>query len=58
MRLPEVIQVTGYKRSSIYQLMQKGKFPKPRPLGARAVGWSSEEVQEWVDSCLRAGAVS
>ncbi|MGI3747122.1 MAG: AlpA family transcriptional regulator [Janthinobacterium lividum] len=58
MRLPEVIQKTGYRRSSIYQMMQEGKFPKPKPLGPRAVGWSSEEIQEWVDACFRADLAS
>lgn len=52
MRLPEVIQATGYKRSSIYSLMKDGKFPRSRTLGLRAVGWDSVEVQAWVSSKL------
>ncbi|MFS0824940.1 AlpA family phage regulatory protein [Pseudomonas phoenicis] len=55
MRLPEVIKATGYKRSAIYQLMREGKFPKSKPLGARAVGWCSDDVQAWVDTRLDAG---
>ncbi|MFJ3008093.1 helix-turn-helix transcriptional regulator [Pseudomonas fluorescens] len=52
MRLPEVMHVTGYKRSSIYQMMQEGRFPQARSIGMRAVGWSSEEIQGWVDARL------
>ncbi|MGG7647326.1 helix-turn-helix transcriptional regulator [Pseudomonas sp. ES4] len=52
MRLPEVMQATGYKRSSIYELMQKGKFPQAKSIGTRAVGWNSEEIQAWVDARL------
>ncbi|WP_420850630.1 AlpA family phage regulatory protein [Pseudomonas lutea] len=56
MRLPAVMHATGYKRSSIYQMMQDGKFPRARSIGARAVGWSSEEIQGWVDARLDGGA--
>lgn len=52
MRLPEVILAVGYKRSAIYELMRQGKFPRAKPLGNRAVGWSSEEIQGWIDSRL------
>lgn len=52
MRLPEVMAATGYKRSSIYNFMREGDFPKARQLGARAVGWDSLEIQEWICSKL------
>lgn len=55
MRLPEVIKATGYKRSAIYQLMQEGKFPKSKSLGARAVGWASDEIKAWIDARLGDG---
>ncbi|MEM7617204.1 MAG: AlpA family phage regulatory protein, partial [Pseudomonadota bacterium] len=29
--------------------MAKGKFPKPIPLGARAVGWLNEELENWIN---------
>lgn len=52
MRLKEVMHVSGLGRSSIYNYMNNGKFPKCRPLGGGIVGWSSVEVQEWVDARL------
>lgn len=52
MRLPEVIHETGFGRSSIYQFMQQGKFPKARRIGPRAVGWDSSEIQAWVNAKL------
>jgi prophage regulatory protein len=48
LRRPEVERRTGIKRSHIYALMKKGKFPKPVPLGARAVGWDSVEIEQWL----------
>lgn len=52
MRMNEVISVTGYSRSSIYNLMAAGTFPKCKKLGARAVGWNAAEVQAWIKSRL------
>lgn len=51
-RLPTVVAKTGYGRSSIYAFMENGTFPKCHRIGPRAVGWSSEEVQDWIDSKL------
>lgn len=48
MRLPEVIAATGYKRSSIYNFMDRGEFPKCRRIGPRAVGWDSLEIEAWI----------
>ena len=35
-------------RSYIYKLIADGVFPKPVPLGARATGWVSDEVESWI----------
>lgn len=52
MRLKEVIHVCGIRRSTIYLWMHEGTFPKSRSIGARAVGWDSEEIQKWVNDRL------
>lgn len=48
LRLPEVSRAVGLSRSSIYQKMDQGRFPNRVKLGGRAVGWRSEEVEEWM----------
>lgn len=49
MRLPAVMQATGYARSSVYNLIKAGKFPKPvRLAGGGAVAWRSTEVAAWI----------
>ena len=48
MRFPEVKSVTGCSGSSIYELMDKGEFPKNIPIHGRAKGWIESEVQRWV----------
>lgn len=49
LKLPEVKKLTGLSRSSIYDFMQKGEFPKSIKLSARSVGWLQEEVNAWID---------
>lgn len=38
MRLKEVMDTTGLKRSAIYKAISEGRFPKQVSLGARAAG--------------------
>jgi prophage regulatory protein len=38
---------TGLSRSSIYDRIAAGEFPKPVPLGGRSVGWLESEIVEW-----------
>lgn len=52
MRLPEVKAATGFGHAWIYALMAKGEFPKARKIGARAVGWPSDEIEQWVTDRL------
>jgi prophage regulatory protein len=48
LRLPNVLDRTGLSRSTVYQRVSEGRFPKPVSLGARAVGWIETEVEEWI----------
>jgi prophage regulatory protein len=47
LRRPEVERVTGLGRSTIYDKMAIGEFPKPVPLSGGAVGWLESEIAEW-----------
>ena len=48
LRRKQVQVRTGLSRSAIYQYIKDGAFPKPIPLGPRAVGWLESEVSEWI----------
>ena len=48
LRLPDVVEVTGLGRSTIYAKVAQGQFPKPIKLGDRAVGWVDAEIYDWV----------
>lgn len=44
LRIRDVKAESGYSRSTLYLRITQGLWPKPVPLGPRAVGWPSEEV--------------
>jgi len=44
LRIPAVKFESGLSRSTIYQRIAEGLWTKPVGLGARAVGWPSDEV--------------
>ncbi len=48
-RMPELMNKTGCARSTIYAFISRGEFPRPIPLGARAVGWKECEIDEWIE---------
>jgi prophage regulatory protein len=39
---------TGLSTSGLYDAMAAGTFPKPIRLSAKAVGWRSNEVDDWI----------
>lgn len=53
-RLPVVLEKTGLSKSSMYQQIKAGSFPRPVPLGDRLVGWLDSEVEEWIQSRVAA----
>ena len=49
-RRHEVEKLTGLSRSTIYDLMGKGQFPRPVKLTGKAVGWPESAISEWLNS--------
>jgi|KBSMisStaDraftv2_1062788.scaffolds.fasta_scaffold2527476_1 prophage regulatory protein len=43
----QVTAATGIPRSTRYELMDKGLFPKPVKLSPRIVAWSAAEIAAW-----------
>jgi prophage regulatory protein len=57
LRLAEVRNRVPYSRSTIYQLITQGKFPKPISLGARAVAWLESDIDAWIEARIQSGRV-
>ena len=53
LRLPEVIDRVGLRRSAIYQRMSEGRFPKSRSLGPKCAVWVEAEIDEWIRAVSR-----
>ena len=50
LRLREVIKMTSLTRTTIYNYMSEGKFPKNIHLGPKISVWIEREIQEWINS--------
>ena len=50
LRRAAVEALTGLSRSTIYDLMAKGAFPRPVRLTAKAVAWPESVIAEWLAS--------
>ena len=48
LRRRQVETLTGLKRSTIYERMARGRFPRPVHLGSRSVGWLANEIEGWI----------
>lgn len=53
-RLPEVMDMTGLSRSSIYLRVSTDEFPKPVKIGRRAIGWPEESIIAWQAKVMEA----
>jgi prophage regulatory protein len=46
-RLPEVLRRVPLSRTSIYELMDAGRFPRNVMLSKRASAWTEASITEW-----------
>ena len=50
MRLPEVEDAVGLRKSTIYDHIKKGHFPAPVKTGGGQINaWVSDEIQEYIE---------
>jgi prophage regulatory protein len=49
LRLPEVLGIIGISRSKLYADIKAGQMPPPISLGARAVGWLDQDINDWIE---------
>ena len=53
-RLPDVMNLTGLSRYSIYLRISTNEFPKPIKIGLRAVGWTEDSIITWQSTIMEA----
>jgi prophage regulatory protein len=50
MRQREVLERTTLSRSTLYELIGRGAFPKPLKLGERINCWPEHEIDNWMQA--------
>lgn len=58
LRLQQVLERTSLSRSGLYELLNRGDFPKPVKLVARSNGWPADEVEAWIKARMAAREAS
>lgn len=53
-RRAEVQKMCGIRTSTLYEMINKGEFPKPIKLSTRSVAWLKSDVIEWQKSRVAA----
>ena len=49
-KLSEVIDRTGLSRSTIYNRIDDGTFPKQIKIGKRSMAFIESEIEEWIQT--------
>lgn len=56
LRIKAVLGKTGLSRATIYREINANRFPKPKKIGPRAVGWPESAINRWLESRPYSGA--
>ena len=48
LRLPEVLDRVGFRRSKVYALIAAGQFPRPIALSTKTRGFLENEIDDWI----------
>lgn len=52
-RFPQVAQIVGISRATVFRLERSGDFPRRVQVGPRSVGWLLSEITAWLEACPR-----
>ena len=53
LRLPDVLERTALSSSTLYRLVNAGRFPRPLKLTERSSAWVEAEVDAWIAERIR-----
>lgn len=53
LRLPEVLDRLGVKKTTLYALIKKQQFPEPLKISSRASAWLVSDVDDYIASRRR-----
>lgn len=50
LRLPQVMELTGLAKSTVWLWVSQGKLPKPTKLSPRVSVWKESELMAWINA--------
>ena len=50
LRVKQVTSLVCVSRSTLYSWIDQGRFPRPKQIGPRAVAWSREAIEAWIET--------
>jgi prophage regulatory protein len=50
LRIRDVCRLLRISKPTLWRLRQSSDFPAPTQLSDRAIGWSRDEIQSWLDT--------
>lgn len=53
LRIGQVLDIVGVKKSTWYELVKQGKAPKPMRLSHKWSAWDSKDIDNWVSELKR-----
>ena len=48
LRLPEVTEITGLSKATIYRRLAAGEFPAPVKVGPKSIRFRADDVEAWI----------
>ncbi len=51
-RIKEVMNKVGIARSTVWYLVKKGEFPRPRKVSPRVTVWVESEIDEFIEKLV------
>ena len=50
----QVLELTGFSRTTLYDQMRQSRFPAPIHLTSRRIGWPEDEITLWIEQKISA----
>ena len=57
LRLTDVFERVGLSRSSAWRMVKEERFPAPRRLSTKAIGWLDREIDDWLKARIGSTAI-
>ena len=50
LRQKDILALLGIGRATLSKWRNEGRFPEPKRLGPRLLGWRASDIEAWIDS--------